>query len=129
MQQNDKTYRCNLHLLRRVLEASQSVALDTDADDHAAQRNLRVLVHHLRKDIAEHQDADLVFALHAINSNGIVIGPGDNELARLDIYRAGHVGAPDELIWSETYIGDAEKPWALIVNALVEQFEDSVKLH
>ena len=129
MQQPDRTYRCNPHQFRRVLEASPTVALDTDANDRAAQRNLRALATHLHKDIAEHQNAQLVFALHAINSNGIVIGPGDNELARLDIYRAGHVGATDELIWSETYTGDAEKPWPLIVNALVEQFEDTIKAH
>ena len=129
VRQNDTTFRCNPRLFRRVLDASQTVAFDTDPDDRAAQRNLKALAAHLHKQVVEHQDAQLVFALHAINSNGIVIGPGDNELARLDVLRAGHNGQPDELIWSETYTGDAEKPWALIVNALAEQFEDSAKHH
>ena len=127
VQQRDKTYLCNLHTFRHALNAAGAVTLDTDPYDRASERNLRALVTHLHKTIAPHQDADLVIALHAVNSNGIVIGPGDNELARLDVYRAGHAGEPDELMWSETYAGDAEKPWPLIVNALVEQFEDSVK--
>jgi hypothetical protein len=125
-----KTYSCNIGLFRRILRQAKTVAVEGGPKDTAVVSQLTELAQNLHKPVVDKgQNPDLYFVVLPIDSNGIVIGPNDTDLATLRVYATAPEGGHGQLLWSETYRGQADRAWALTVRALVQQFEDRLQQH
>jgi hypothetical protein len=123
-----KMYTCNLAEFQRVFRGAQRVALETDPGDVAEQRSLKALAQRLGKQVVPWDDADVLMVMKAVPvDNGVLMSPAGVDLARLQVFAPGAKGRFSQLLWSETYTGDADHPWPLVVDALAMQFEESVR--
>ena len=117
---------CDWPAFRTLLEKSQTIAIRTGNIDRFTGVQLKELAKHLHKSIVEH-NADLGMEVVSVDSNGVVIGPGDSAVAELRIYAKAPMTERYELVWVEHYEGDRDRPWASSVQATVDQFEDHLK--
>ncbi|HEY4355671.1 MAG TPA: hypothetical protein VGN16_07995 [Acidobacteriaceae bacterium] len=117
-------YRCNWREFHRWLPHLHSVTVETDPMDRAAAGQLRELAAAMGKGVATPASpADLTFVLKPVEPTGIDFGPADRDLATLQIYSGNAVTGNRTLLWVETYRGQADKPWPLVVRALIDQFQ------
>ena len=62
-----------------------------------------------------------------MNQGAITIGPADRPLASLLVYaRSGQEGR-GTLVWSETFTGQPDRPWPMVVRATIDQFQNRVQ--
>lgn len=122
-----KVYNCDLRVFRRVLRSAQTVTTEVAPQDAPAQKQLDELAEKLHKTVAPKGQADLYLVLLPFDNAGVTFGPADSDLATLRVYARDAEGARGQLLWSEVYRGQADRPWGLIVHALIQQFEE--RLH
>jgi hypothetical protein len=123
-------YTCNWRAFVHRLEAAHTVSVETQSMDRFTARQLRELVGALGKTVApEDQMGDLTFLLIPMQSTGVHIGPAGEPLATLRIYAPAPGNPRARLLWAETYTGQPDRPWAVTVHALIEQFQDRVQRH
>ena len=124
---NKGTYTCDWNAFRQRFAAARTVtvqALPVAAVDRVTAQRLRELVETLGKNVAPPEEpGDLTFRIAAANSSGIVMGPADQRLATLQVYARGTDGGAPTLLWVETYTGQGDRPWPMVVNALANQFQ------
>jgi hypothetical protein len=121
---NGHIYICNFGAFHHVFHHAMTIAVEASPRDHAAQTQLGELAGALNRTVAPVNDADLIFSILPIDNGGVIIGPADVDLATLRIYARGAEGAHGELLWAETYRGQADHPWPATVHALIRQFQD-----
>jgi hypothetical protein len=125
-----QVYTCNWQAFAHRLNRAETVAVETESLDRFTARQMRQLVGELGKRVAsEGQEGDLTFLLIPIQSTGVHIGPAGEPLATLRIYAALPGNPRGTLLWAETYTGQPDRPWAMTVHALIEQFKDRVQKH
>jgi len=118
-------YSCNWQEFQRWLPHTRTVTVETQPIDRFTASQLRRLAAFMGKSVATSTSpSDLTFLLTPIEPTGIDFGPGDRNLATLQIYAGNGVSGNRTLLWVETYRGQADRPWPTIVHALVDQFQD-----
>jgi len=121
---DNHAYVCSFGGFHHVFHRSKTIAIEASPRDQAALRQLDELVVALNRTVAPAGQGDLVFAVLPIDHGGVIIGPGDVEMATLRVYEQGTDGAHGELLWAETYRGQADRPWPATVHALIRQFQE-----
>lgn len=114
---------CDQTTLRTTVHDARTIAIQAPPRDRVAQAELGRLVHDLGKQLAPpHGAADLTLILTQPQPSGVEIGPGDRDLATLQVY-SGRTG---QLIWVQRVRGQGNKPWPAIVGETLEQFRTSL---
>ena len=102
------------------------MSLDTHNSDGIARGALKDLVtKKLGKSVAEPgSPADLVFLLMPIDDAGQVENNSSlQDIGTLRIYSATAEGRPAHLLWAETYSGEHDVPWPIVVHGVIAKFE------
>jgi hypothetical protein len=118
------TYVCSFGGFHHVFHRSKTIAIEADPRDHAALNQLNELVVALNRTVAPAGQGDLIFAVLPVDHGGVIIGPGDVDMATLRIYERGPDGTRGEMLWAETYRGQSDRPWPATVHALLRQFQE-----
>ncbi len=118
------TYVCSFGGFHHVFHRSKTIAIEASPRDQAALAQLNELVVALNRTVAPAGQGDLIFTVLPIDHGGVIIGPGDVEMATLRIYEQGPDGTRGEMLWAETYRGQADRPWPATVHALLRQFQE-----
>jgi hypothetical protein len=118
------TYTCNFGAFHHMFHRSKTIAIEASPRDHAALSQLTELVAALNRTVAPDGQGELVFTVLPLDHGGVIIGPGDVDMATLRVYEQGSDGAHGELLWVETYRGQSDRPWPATVYALIRQFHD-----
>lgn len=117
---------CNWAAFRALLDKAQTVAVRNGNMDRFTGVQLKGLAKSLGKSVVE-DNADLGFEVVPIDSNGIIVGPGDTANAELRIYAKAPMADRYEPVWVERYEGERDRPWASSVHSLIDQFQDRLK--
>jgi hypothetical protein len=114
---------CDQTTLRAAVHEARTIAAQAPPRDRVAQAELGRLVHDLGKQLAPpHGAADLTLILSQPQPSGVEIGPGDRDLATLQVYS----GRSGQLIWVERVRGQGNKPWPAIIGDTLQQFRTSL---
>jgi len=119
-------YHCNQADFLSALKAARTAAIASRYMDRAGSNALSSLVHALGKTETP-PPADLEFVVSRPEPDAVFYGPRGQDLAFLNIYSRGPLGNRGSLIWNETYYGQPDMPWAIVVHDLIAQFKDSIK--
>jgi hypothetical protein len=119
-----RNYVCSFGGFHHMFHRSKTIAIEASPRDQAALAQLNELVLALNRTVAPAGQGDLIFAVLPIDHGGVIIGPGDVDMATLRIYEQGPEGAHGELLWAETYRGQSDRPWPATVHALLRQFQE-----
>ena len=121
-------YTCDRAQFQPILAAAFTVQVEASPRDRVAAAKLRDLAVALGKTVAPlDSQADLLFSLVPLPTDGVLIGPAGTELAVLRIYGPPVNGARGNLVWAETYFGQADRSWPTVVQALIQQFRAGIK--
>ena len=123
-----QTYVCNWEGFRADLSTAATVAIRSERLDPYTGVQLKDLAKSLDKKIVE-KDADLGFEVVPVDSNGVRVGPGDEALVELRVYAKTPLTNRYDPVWVETYTGQADRPWATTVHAVIEQFQERIAKH
>lgn len=117
-------YRCGAEPFRSRLAGARVVAVEADSMDRFTQRELRHLVERLGKQLAQPgETADLTLSVEPLDRGAISLGPADRPIASLRVYaRSGQQGR-GTVIWDELFYGQGDRPWPMVVRAVIDQFE------
>jgi hypothetical protein len=121
-------YTCNFGAFHHAFHRAKTISVEASPRDRAALSQLQELVGQLNRSVAPEGQGDLIFSVLPIDNGAILVGPADLDLATLRIYERGPEGGHGELVWSETYRGQADHPWPSTVHALLMQFRDRMKM-
>ena len=123
-----QVYTCDRAEFQKALHGASTARIEAGARDRMAAGKLRDLVVSLGKVVpAEEQSADLTFALTAVNTEGVLVGPAGVDLAVLRVYGKAADGTRGNLLWAETYRGQPDMSWPVIVQATIQQFRAGFK--
>jgi len=123
-------YVCSWQTFRTRFAEAHTVSLEAQPLDRATEGQMRHLVEALGKSLAAPgQPGDMIFRVAPANASGIEIGPSDQPLASLQIYARGPEGGRGALLWVETFLGQADRPYPMVVTALTEQFQERFHRH
>ncbi len=126
-----KTYLCSKLNLQQALASAHTVAIVSQPANHASDAALASLVKSLDKTVAAgtgEDAADLTIRLTPIEPAGVNVGMGAVDLAMLNIFVATPGNPTAKLVWSETYNGNPDMPWASVTRALTRQFKSRLGL-
>lgn len=116
-----KEYNCDKASFDKVLHLAKTVSVKLPNVDASSSEQLNKLAHSLGKTV-QAEGADLAFVLSQPDTTGIYYGPSDRELAVLRVYYGSVNNRPGKLVWVESYYGQPDTPWAIVVNHLTDQF-------
>jgi hypothetical protein len=120
-----KQYICDKSNFEKLLHVSKTASIRTPRlQPYAGQ--LSVHLRSLGKTI-QHGPADLTFVIMRIESDGIYYGPADREIAAMRVYYGADGNGPGTLVWEESYDGQPDTAWPIVVNHLTEQFREQFK--
>jgi hypothetical protein len=117
------TYICSFGGFHHAFHRSKTIAIEASPRDRGALAQLNDLVVALDRTVAPAGQGDLIFAVLPVDHGGVMIGPGDVDMATLRIYRQGPDGTHGEMLWAETFRGPGDRPWPATVHALLMQFK------
>jgi len=124
---NDKNhYSCDKARFTKALNAARVVAVETHPLNQVSAGALERLARELGKSV-QSGSADLIFELGALDPDGIYIGPNDRELASLRVFQPGPKGERGQLLWVESFIGQPDMPWPMVVHGVILQFKNEFK--
>ena len=115
-------YRCDQAAFVTALKQAKTIAVESQPFDQATTNSLGKLVRTLDKTEAS-SPADLTFVLIRTQAAGINYGPSGRELASLLVYARGHDGTERVPIWVETYDGEPDMAWPIVVYDIIRQFK------
>ena len=121
-----KVYVCSKAKLQEALAAAHTVALVSQPLNHASDAALQSLAKSLGKSVAAGtvaEPADLTFRLTPLEPAGVSVGTSTVDLATLNVFVPTPGNPTAKLLWSETYNGSPDMPWAAVVRALLLQFK------
>lgn len=118
---NGNQYGCDKQSFAEVLKTAATVSVDAPRLDPASTKAMDKLAQALGKSVRSGSELRLVLAQSG--SSGIYYGPSDRELATIRAY----YGTPGKLLWVESYYGQPDTPWPIVVNRLTQQFRDDFR--
>ena len=113
-------------LLLRTLKEARTVAVESQPFDRATTNSLSELARALGKTEVS-SPADLMFVLIRTQAEGIFYGPSGRELASFLVYARGPKGEERQLIWMETFDGEPDMAWPIVVYEIIRQFKASIR--
>jgi hypothetical protein len=119
-------YHCNQAAFLTALKEAKSVAVESQPFDRATTNSLSKLAQLLGKTEIS-APADLTFVLIRTQAEGIFFGPSERELASFLVYSRGPKGAGRQLIWIETFDGEPDMAWPIVVYDIIRQFKASIQ--
>jgi hypothetical protein len=119
-------YTCDKAQFTKALKAARIVAVETQPFNRVSAGALEGLARELGKSV-QSGSADLIFVLGAPDPDGIYIGPNDRELASLRVFLPGRNGERGQLLWVESFIGQPDMPWPMVVHGVIQQFKNEFK--
>jgi hypothetical protein len=117
-------YHCDQAAFLATLKQAKTVSVESQPFDQATTNSLEKLVHILNKTEVS-GPADLTFVLNKTQAEGINYGPSGRELASLLVYSKGPTGK--QLIWVETFDGEPDLAWPIVVYDILRQFKASIQ--
>jgi hypothetical protein len=123
-------YTCNrLQFLKAFAEA-HTVAVDSQPRNPVSDKQLTTFATQLAKQpVPAGQPADMLLRVVRNQPTGFSVGPGDEDLATLRVFSTKTGNASSHLLWVETYTGQPDLPWAVIVRALTQQLQSTIAGH
>jgi hypothetical protein len=119
-------YHCDKVQLTELLKDAKFIAIESQPFNKVSETALEHLVRDLGKSV-QADSPDLTFALAPADPDGIYIGPNDRELATLRVYSRSPQGHHGQLIWVETFIGQPDMQWLMVVRGTIQQFKSQFK--
>jgi len=119
-------YHCDGAAFQKALADATTVRIETHYVDGPAQGALKsLLTKKLGKKVVteEGAPADLVFLLIPTEAEGVVNSPGNSDLGTLRVYTVKPDGGWGRLLWAETYSGQQDMEWPVVVHGLISQFQ------
>ena len=120
-----RNYLCSKPVLQQALAAAHTVSLVSQPANHASDAALASLAKSLDKSVVP-GTADLTIRLTPIEPAGVSVGTTAVDLAMLNIFIAAPGNPTAKLLWSETYTGNPDMPWASVAQALTRQFKSRI---
>ena len=117
-------YQCDRNEFLAALKDAKTVAVESKPSDTATTNSLGKLVRSLNKD--EANSGDLTFVLIRAQAEGIFYGPSERELASLLVYSNIPKGSDRKLIWIETFNGEPDLVWPIVVFNIIKQFKAGI---
>ncbi len=111
--------------LKRFAEA-RTVALESQPKDRLADAQLASFDKRMGKQVASTPPADLTLRLVRRSDTGFGVGPGDIDLGSLRVFASRDGAATSRLLWVETYRGQPDTPWLVVVRAVTNQLQATV---
>jgi hypothetical protein len=109
-----------------ALKEAKTVAVESKPFDQATTNSLSKLARTLNKTEIS-SSADLTFVLIKTQAEGIFFGPSDRELAAFLVYSVGPQKTDRRLIWIETFDGEPDMVWPIVVYDIIRQFKASIQ--
>jgi hypothetical protein len=119
-------YSCDKPQFAQTLRDAKNVSVESQPFNKISEKALADLARDLGKTVQPHS-ADLIFVLGPPDPDGIYIGPNDRELATLHVYARGANGGQGQLLWIESYIGQPNVIWPMVVRGIIQQFKIEFK--
>jgi hypothetical protein len=119
-------YHCDQAAFVTALKEAKTVAIESKPFDQATTNSLSRLVKALDKTEVS-SPADLTFVLIRTQAAGINYGPSERELASFLVYSRGPQGAEGQPIWIETFDGEPDMAWPIVVYDIIRQFKSSIR--
>jgi hypothetical protein len=122
----DGYYDCNKTAFLAVLKDAKTVAVVSRPFDQATTNSLNKLARSLNKTEAANS-ADLTFVLIKTQVEGIFFGVSERELASFLVYAPNPQGGEPRIIWIETFHGEPEMVWPIVVFNILKQFKATIQ--
>ena len=119
-------YHCDRDGLIAALQNAKTIAVKSKPFDTATTKSLGNLVRTLNKTEVS-SSPDLTFVLIRAQAEGIFYGPSDRELASLLVYAGSTQESDPKLIWIETFNGEPDLVWPIVVYDIIKQFKAGLK--
>ncbi len=119
-------YNCDQAAFKAALKEAKTVAVESRPFYQATTRSLKKLAQSLGK-TEQSVSPDLTFVLIKTDAEGIYFGPSDRELASLLVYSRKTKDEKSKLIWIETFNGEPDLVWPIVVYDIIQQFKTSIK--
>lgn len=120
------SYSCDRAGFLAALKDSKTIAVESKPFDTATTNSLSKLVRGLKK-VEVSVSPDLSFVLIKSQSEGIFYGPSQRELASLLVYSGSAHGSSGKLIWIETFDGEPDLVWPIVVFDIIKQFKTGLE--
>ena len=118
-------YYCDRGEFLAALRDAQTIAVESKPFDTATTNSLSKLVRTLKKTEVS-SSPDLSFVLIKSQAEGIFYGPRQRELASLLVYMGSSHGTDRKLIWIETFDGEPDLVWPIVVFDIIKQFKSNL---
>ena len=118
-------YLCDRSGFLAALKDAKTIAVESKPFDTATTNSLSKLVRTLKKTEVS-SSPDLSFVLIKSQAEGIFYGPSQRELASLLVYAGSAQGSGRKLIWIETFDGEPDLVWPIVVFDIIKQFKSNV---
>jgi hypothetical protein len=119
-------YHCDQAAFLATLKQAKTVAVESQPFDQATTNSLDKLARTLNKTEVS-GPADLMFVLNKTQAMGLSYGPSGRELASLLVYSHGAAGPDRQLVWVETFDGEPDLAWPIVVYDILRQFKASIQ--
>ena len=119
-------YHCDQAAFVTAVKEAKTIAIESKPFDQATTDSLSRLVRALGKAEVS-SPADLTFVLIRTQAAGINYGPSERELASFLVYSRGPQGAEGQPIWIETFDGEPDMAWPIVVYDIIRQFKSSIR--
>jgi hypothetical protein len=117
-----------IDFLKSFAEA-RILALESQPKNRIADKQLASLARSLGEQVMTGLPADMTLRLVRPAITGVAIGPHEMELASLRVFSTKAGSEASHLLWVETYRGQADMPWPMVVRALLQQFQATLADH
>ena len=119
-------YTCDKAQLTELLKDAKFIAIESHPLNKVSETALAHLVQDLGKSV-QPDSPDLTFTLSPADPDDIYIGPNDRELATLRVYSRSPQGKHGQLLWVESFIGQPDMQWLMVVRGTIQQFKSKFK--
>ncbi len=119
------SYQCDRDGFLAALRDATTVAVESKPFDTATTNSLSKLVRSLKKTEVT-SSPDLNFVLIKSQAAGIFYGPSQRELASLLVYSGSPQSSSRKLIWIETFNGEPDLVWPIVVFDIIKQFKSNL---
>ena len=119
-------YQCNRAAFLKTFNEAKTVAAESRPFDQGTTKSLSRLAVPLHKTVVS-DSADLTFVLIKTQAEGIFYSPSQRELASFLVYSRDPQGAGRQIIWIETFEGEPEMVWPIVVFNIIRQFKTSIQ--
>lgn len=118
-------YQCDRDGFLAALKDAKTVTVESKPFDTATTNSLSKLVRTLKKTEVT-SSPDLSFVLIKSQAAGIFYGPTQRELASLLVYSRSPQSSSPKLIWIETFNGEPDLVWPIVVFDIIKQFKSNL---